>query len=69
MNGDYTTGRFAEVGDLDRIADHTDVAQVVKQMLTDLRSHPAEWRTRHSSGSSMRWPLAAAGQLHHTILP
>ena len=43
MNGDYTTGRFAEVGDLDRVAGHADVAQVVEQMLNDLRSHPSEW--------------------------
>ena len=56
MNGDYTTGWFAAVGDLDRIAENADVAHVVEQMLADLRSHPASGRTQHSTGSSTRWP-------------
>jgi len=43
MNDDYSTGRFADVGDLDQVESHTDVAQVVEQMLADLRSHPSEW--------------------------
>lgn len=43
MKGPYDTGRFAEVGDLDHVNSHTDLAQVVQQMLSDLLAHPDEW--------------------------
>jgi hypothetical protein len=43
MTNPYETGRFAEVGDLDQVNSHDDVAEVVEQMLSDLRAHPDEW--------------------------
>jgi hypothetical protein len=45
MTSAYDTGRFADVSDQDLAAvrTHTDVAQIVEQMLTDLRAHPDEW--------------------------
>jgi hypothetical protein len=43
MDSGHETGRFANVGDLNKISNHTDVAQVAERMLTDLRAHPAEW--------------------------
>ena len=43
MNGPYDTGRFAEVGDLDQVNSHNDLAEIVQQMLGDLRAHPDEW--------------------------
>jgi len=41
--GSYETGRFARVGDLSEVTSLTDVAEVVHQMLADLREHPTEW--------------------------
>ncbi len=43
MNSGYETGRFANVGDLAQVSNHTDAAQVVQRMLADLRAHPTEW--------------------------
>ncbi|MCU7728992.1 hypothetical protein ODJ79_35215 [Actinoplanes sp. KI2] len=45
MTSAYDTGRFADVPDQDLAAvrTHTDVARIVEQMLTDLRTHPHEW--------------------------
>lgn len=43
MRNPLETGRSAEVGELDQIASHNDVARVVDEMLNDLRQHPNEW--------------------------
>jgi hypothetical protein len=43
MSSPYDTGRFADVGDLDQVASHTDAARIIEQMLDDLRAHPDEW--------------------------
>ncbi|MER5457785.1 hypothetical protein ABT008_23710 [Micromonospora sp. NPDC002389] len=43
MSNPYETGRFADVGELDRVASHSDVARVVEEMLSDLRQHPDQW--------------------------
>jgi hypothetical protein len=43
MNGPYETGRFADVGNLDQVSSHADVALVVLRMLGDLSEHPDEW--------------------------
>jgi hypothetical protein len=58
--------RFAEVSDLDRVAGHADVAQVVEQMLTDMRSHPTEWEnpTLDRFLDALAASLEALPQLH-----
>lgn len=43
MSNPYETGRFAQVGDLDQIASHADVARVVREMAEDLRRNPNAW--------------------------
>ena len=43
MKGPYDTGRFAKVGDIGQVNSHSDLAQIVQQMLSDLRAHPDEW--------------------------
>lgn len=43
MSNPYATGRFATVTGLDHITSLTDLAGIVEQMLTDLRTHPDEW--------------------------
>jgi hypothetical protein len=39
----YETGRSADVGDLDQVVSHADVARIVEQMLSDLRAEPSAW--------------------------
>lgn len=43
MTSPYETGRAAEVTGLDDVASADDAAEIVAQMLSDLRAHPAAW--------------------------
>ena len=43
MEGQWDTGRCAEVGDLSRVSSRLEAAEVVQRMLADLLGHPGEW--------------------------
>ncbi len=43
MKGQWDTGRFAEVGDLNHVGSRLEAAEVVRRMLEDLLAHPDEW--------------------------
>ncbi|WP_433389568.1 DUF7660 family protein [Micromonospora sp. KLBMP9576] len=45
MSSGYETGRFTNIrpDEVNHVTTHTDAAEIVGRMLTDLRAHPTEW--------------------------
>ncbi|KXK62690.1 hypothetical protein AWW66_07160 [Micromonospora rosaria] len=45
MSSGYGTGRFTNIrpDEVNHITMHTDAAEIVRRLLTDLRAHPTEW--------------------------